>query len=205
MKRKHMPIPPRQPPAKPVRAESGGVTLPPGRPGSILALFRHNRKWSQSQLAQDLGVSPTLISHWELDRRQYSVGVLAALANIFEVAAGELLGIKGDRKSQPADVRAIGPAIKALRLGEGLSALALASQLGLCLGEVQAWENGRRLPLLGNLVRIAQRFGVSVSDLLGQTNWARPEPKPVPRRRLRSGILARPEYKGARQVLDQEA
>ena len=51
---------------------------------------------------------------------------------------------------------------------KGVSANAVAKELGIASGTVTAWKSGR-VPHHGTLIKIADYFGVSVDYLLGKT------------------------------------
>lgn len=51
---------------------------------------------------------------------------------------------------------------------EGLSPLRLASQIGVPKSLVYEWKDGKREPSVENLVKIADRFGVSLEYLTGR-------------------------------------
>lgn len=60
-----------------------------------------------------------------------------------------------------------GKRIKELRIERGFSQQALADAAGTAKGTIQQYEAGKRQPRLEQLGRIADAFGVPVSDLLG--------------------------------------
>jgi transcriptional regulator with XRE-family HTH domain len=61
------------------------------------------------------------------------------------------------------DLQKIGLKIRSLRMNRGLSQRDLAKDLNIANSTVSNWENGRRLPSIGELKRIAVYFGVSLS------------------------------------------
>ena len=64
--------------------------------GARIAALRRSRGMSQSQLAQELGVSPSAIGMYEQGRREPSAATVVALSNLFQVSTDYLL--TGPRK-----------------------------------------------------------------------------------------------------------
>lgn len=62
--------------------------------------------------------------------------------------------------------------VRALRHSRGLSADQLATRAGVSKGALVALENASANPNLATLVRLADAFGLPVSDLLGQSSVA---------------------------------
>lgn len=66
------------------------------------------------------------------------------------------------------DQAALGRAIQSIRNERGISQMQLVARTGF----VQAWisqvENGHRNPSWGNILRVADGLGVSVSELVGR-------------------------------------
>jgi transcriptional regulator with XRE-family HTH domain len=61
------------------------------------------------------------------------------------------------------DLREIGLKIRSLRMNRGLSQRDLAKDLNIANSTISNWENARRLPSIGELKRVADYFGVSLS------------------------------------------
>ena len=59
--------------------------------GARIAALRRSRGMSQSQLAQELGVSPSAIGMYEQGRREPSAATVVALSNLFQVSTDYLL------------------------------------------------------------------------------------------------------------------
>ena len=68
--------------------------------GARIAALRRSRGMSQSQLAQELGVSPSAIGMYEQGRREPSTSMVVALSEIFQVSTDYLLTGK---PTQPGD------------------------------------------------------------------------------------------------------
>ena len=65
--------------------------------GARIAALRRSRGMSQSQLAQELGVSPSAIGMYEQGRREPSAATVVALSNLFQVSTDYLLTGKPNR------------------------------------------------------------------------------------------------------------
>lgn len=60
-----------------------------------------------------------------------------------------------------------GERLKELRLERGLGQVALAKELGVGKSVISLWEKGQCEPTLGNLIKMAAFFGVSIDYLAG--------------------------------------
>lgn len=63
-----------------------------------------------------------------------------------------------------------GQRVRILRDKKGLSQKDLADRLGMPRSIVSTYENGRRMPTYGKLIKLAYVFGVSTDYLLGVEN-----------------------------------
>ena len=70
--------------------------------GARIAALRRSRGMSQSQLAQELGVSPSAIGMYEQGRREPSTATVVALSRIFQVSTDYLLTGKPNRTEEKA-------------------------------------------------------------------------------------------------------
>ena len=59
--------------------------------GVRIAALRRKEGWSQAQLAQKLGISPSAVGMYEQGRREPSAQLLVALAREFQVSTDYLL------------------------------------------------------------------------------------------------------------------
>ncbi len=57
--------------------------------------------------------------------------------------------------------------LKELRTERGLGQVALARELGVGKSVISLWEKGQCEPTLGNLIKMATFFGVSIDYLAG--------------------------------------
>ena len=70
--------------------------------GARIAALRRSRGMSQSQLAQELGVSPSAVGMYEQGRREPSAATVVALSNLFQVSTDYLLTGKPNRTEEKA-------------------------------------------------------------------------------------------------------
>jgi len=68
------------------------------------------------------------------------------------------------------DIRQIGGNIRILRESKGLTQKALADSIMISFQAISAWERGLSVPDLENVIRIADYFGVSVDELLAESD-----------------------------------
>lgn len=62
--------------------------------GDNIRKLRNSRSWTQALLAQKLGVSKSLVAHYEMAERFPSLDVLIRTARVFGVSTDFLLGVK---------------------------------------------------------------------------------------------------------------
>lgn len=73
--------------------------------GRRLATLRKQAGYTQTELAQELGVSQRMISYYEAHSEYPPVGLLPSLAQLLGVTSDELLGIQPLKKSRQPDTR----------------------------------------------------------------------------------------------------
>lgn len=69
----------------------------------IIKALRAEKRLSQTQLAQEIGVSPGNVGDWETGRSKPGYNALAALTRIFGVSADYLLELSPERTSEKPD------------------------------------------------------------------------------------------------------
>lgn len=67
--------------------------------GARLKELRRERNWTQGQVAERIGVTPSVISAYEIGIRLPSYEALLKLVRLYGVSADYLLGISGKRSS----------------------------------------------------------------------------------------------------------
>lgn len=71
---------------------------------SNLKYLREQRRMTQQQLGDTLGLSQQIISRMELDRSKIQVDVLIRLADFFKVSTDYILGYENDKEEEDAQI-----------------------------------------------------------------------------------------------------
>ena len=66
--------------------------------GQILQRLRNEKRWSQSKLAEKLGLSASQVANYEMGRRLPSLQILIDMARILGVSTDYLLGVENETK-----------------------------------------------------------------------------------------------------------
>ena len=73
--------------------------------GKMISSLRKQRKMSQSELGERLGIGVSSVSMWEAEKRQPSIENLLMIMDIFDVSADYILSGKVDDKKLSKDER----------------------------------------------------------------------------------------------------
>src|SRR5512143_555833 len=65
--------------------------IDPRRTGAIISSLRKRRDWTKSQLAEQLNVTHQAVSRWESGLTFPDLGILANIAQVFNVKVDDLL------------------------------------------------------------------------------------------------------------------
>ena len=71
--------------------------------GKVIKQARLNKKITQEQLAEALGVTTQAVSKWETDCSYPDITLIPAIANYLDVSNEELLGIKLEERKRNID------------------------------------------------------------------------------------------------------
>lgn len=71
--------------------------------GKVIKQARLNKKITQEQLAEALGVTTQAVSKWETDCSYPDITLIPAIANYLDVSSDELLGIKLEERKRNID------------------------------------------------------------------------------------------------------
>ena len=71
--------------------------------GKVIKQARLNKKITQEQLAEALGVTTQAVSKWETDNSYPDITLLPSIASYLDISADELLGIKLEERKKYID------------------------------------------------------------------------------------------------------
>ncbi len=76
--------------------------------------------------------------------------------------------MKHNKNISPDMRRAIGERLYKARREKHLTQMEAALDTGICMVSISKYESGARVPTLGNLLRLAEYYGVSAGWLIGE-------------------------------------
>ena len=117
---------------------------------------------SAEEIAKEIKVSPATIYRYEKgDIEKMPLEILEPLSKVLRTTPAFLMGWEEEtRESQ------IGGRLKELRETTGLSARKFAEELGIPYTTYYGYETGAREPGSDFLIKVAERFGVSVDYII---------------------------------------
>lgn len=145
--------------------------------GNRLKKLRLQKKLTQEELAEKLGITRGTYAHYEINKRQPDYETLQKLADFFNVSVDYLLGrtddpypyvpaykLKGELRHYLLSAMEIGSRVRILRESKGLSARQLAEAASLDPTQISKIENGKSTPSLQALERICNVLGIKLSE-----------------------------------------
>ena len=128
--------------------------------------LRKDRKETQEDIANMLGVDRTTYSKYESGASEPSFEILLKLSQIFNVSTDYLLGRTEQKNVVPSS---FGQQLKALREEKDISQKELAEKLFVSAQAVSKWEKDKSSPNPETLAKIADILDVSADYLLERT------------------------------------
>ena len=128
---------------------------------------------TQQELANRLGVSRSLINHWENGFVNISLKQLIKLAYLYQVPIDYLLGIIDEIDNYPyqfisnMDLKSIGLRLKEIRKLNRLTQDKFASKIDTKRSSISYYEVGKMMISTADLKQICETFGVSADYLVG--------------------------------------
>lgn len=135
--------------------------------------LRQERGLTATELAEKLGVAVCTVSHWESGKRAPRGSEIVRIAEILDCSIDDLFGYSTKKEDEP-EYR-VGLKIREYRKAKHLTMKQIGEAVNATEGTVSLWERGKREPSIGNIKKIAQILGCSISDLLGETEEATAE------------------------------
>lgn len=128
--------------------------------------LRRERGLTQRELAQAAGLSRSVVARIEQGNAKPHPDSLAAIAYTLGLSVSDLAG---EETGLERDILAeFGCRLRNLREAEGLTRQELGQAVGVTAATIATYECGRVCPQKKFLAALAERFGVSVSELLPQ-------------------------------------
>ena len=143
---------------------------------SNIKVIRQKMKVTQTQLAEDIGLSNGIISLWESGLRTPSADAIIKLSRYFQLSTDYILKVTDDDSMLQrvddfvVDMTVFNSRLKELRAAKSLSQEQLANRTGLTKTSINHWENGKCLPNANAIIILAYFFGVTTDYLLGESD-----------------------------------
>lgn len=138
--------------------------------GERIKKLRIQKGLTQTELANDLGMTQSTVYKYEKGLRKVPMDVLTSFANYFDVTVDELLGKEDDydiTNSDNAIEKNFSHIIKSLRLENDLTKFEVAEHMGLTSEDVLKYENGSSQIPLSILIKFSSYYNVGIDQLLG--------------------------------------
>lgn len=133
--------------------------------------YNNGQKMYAKDFAALVGLRATTITRYLAKKRLPTIESLIILANFFKCSTDYLLGLETENRSKifrpcpPFSER-----FKYILKENDLNCVQFAERAKIHQSLVYAWKNGKRVPSLDNLIKIAQFFDCSVDFVLGREN-----------------------------------
>lgn len=136
--------------------------------GRGIRKLRKQKGWNQDQLAVKAGLNRATLSLLEGGKSNPSFAIVENIADSFGTTVRGLMacGRKSFAKTDPELKKIVGFNVKSVRESRGLARAKAAEKVGLIPQYFSTTENGRRLPTLRSLLRLASALEVCPSLLL---------------------------------------
>ena len=138
--------------------------------GPFLIKLRTKVGLSQSDVANELGYSPQLISLWEKDRAHPDLRVASKYAKILGVDLDGFINCKETKKNnyceeKDFDIDKFSKNLRFLRKQNNLLQSNIANKLGTNTKTIGSWENGFSTPTIENFVSLCALYNKTLNEL----------------------------------------
>lgn len=141
-----------------------------------LYLARKKKKWTQMQLAKQLGIKQAYVSRYETGKDEPSDAIKKHIAELLEVSPDYLMGNTPDESSDlpdPNEAKTLAHRIRVVRNYYRKSQTEFARELGIGQSTLSAIETGMTTPSIEILQRLG-RMGFNLEWLLYGENTQLP-------------------------------
>lgn len=129
--------------------------------------------YSQTYIAEKLGIKQSVYAGWELNIRLIPLKHLNNISNIYGLNIDYILGLSDVKKKtflHSYDKDIISKRLKEIRYDYALKVNEFADAINVSQAAIYSYENKRRLIQTYVCYDIARKFNVSVDWLLGKSN-----------------------------------
>lgn len=141
--------------------------------GDKLQVLRKEKGLTHDELSQILSVNEADIYFFEKSLKYPTYKLLNRIADYFSVTSEYLIG-KSD-----IDKTVFGNRLRKLRKDKLINQPELSGVINVCPSNISYYEQGKSLPSVETLERIADFFNVSIDYLLGRSDVKNPEENKV--------------------------
>jgi len=135
----------------------------------ILEELIFEQKMDAKTFAEKIGVSPTCITRYLREDRFPSVEYLVQIADYFNCSTDYLLGFEEEKGNPPfKKCPEFFKQFSYLLEYFNYNCLRLSKDLKFHQSSVYAWKNGKRVPTVENIVKLADYFDCRVDFILGR-------------------------------------
>ncbi len=142
--------------------------------GKKLRELRLNKKLTEAQIADILGVSRITYSHYEVDERVIPLERLNDLCNYYNISVDYVFGLTLQKNylnsKKDVEKEIIGQRLKSFRKENKLTQDKLAKVLNTTFSTISGYEKGRFLILTSFLYTICKKYKISADYLLGRVD-----------------------------------
>ncbi len=131
--------------------------------------LRKSRNLSQKQAAEEIGIKSDDYKNYELEKANPKIPTLVTIAKFYGVSINFLLGID-EQKIRYFDKEcniSFAENLRRIRNEHQLSLEKLANGVGISRRMVSYYEQGKKVPTLKTLIKIANFLEISIDEIVG--------------------------------------
>ena len=125
--------------------------------------MRKEKKLTQQQVAEEIGISRQAYANYETGSREPDMKTLITLANFYKVPIALFYGFTEEKNQKEQKNMTFYEKLRELCNQHGTSVTAVAKKIGLSGSVVTTWKNSKGLPRAGTVKKIAEHFSVPVN------------------------------------------
>lgn len=134
--------------------------------------LRENIEMTQQEIADIIGVTRGTYCMWEIGRDIFPLRKLNIISNTFGVSIDYLLGLTNVKnykiRNKEIDLEVVGNNLYNLRKKLNLTQKEIAEAINTSQSNWWSYEKGRHLIITPFIYSLAQKYNVSIDELLGK-------------------------------------